>query len=533
MAYTGGSGRVFPGFEDVAKDIVPDSDAARVLGAVSKRWKELYAVMAILTALTIGGIYLGATAGGDLYINASTIVNGSLTAVDNVSADYFVGSGSYLTGIQQGTLILFFLNETIDGENRTLSAIPNETEVTISGSNLPDGNNLLGEWVTKLNVPGMAYFPPGNWLVHVEGKKTGGSKDVRFFYEIYKVNSTGGDEVLISTSSYSNYLTSDRGVYNIYTYMSDTTLNATDRIKVKGYAYVSGGGSAPSVEAYIQGNSNTRIELPAPILATENFVPYTNPAKNLNFSTFNISALYFFGDGSQLTNLPSVGDNASWNESYARTLFADIKWGYNMSDGSFNATYDTWAYNQSDGSYNATYDMWAYNQSDGSYNATYDKWAYNQSDGGMDYTNVAMVNQSNTFTGINQFSNNQLLIAQNLMHYGDNDTYIKFENDYINFYAGSWSFIRFFKSITNDVIINNDLNGINFMIHGSSVPEVFKVDASADKVIMKKTDITENLTLSDELIISQDKNLYMGSGKQYFNGTCLILEGSASTLEVC
>jgi len=44
---------------------------------------------------------------------------------------------------------------------------------------------------------------------------------------------------------------------------------------------------------------------------------------------------------------------------------------------------------------------------------------------------------------------------------------------------------------------------------------------------------TLNQTLSDELILSQDKNIYMGVGKQYYNGSCVIIKGSTSTLEIC
>lgn len=92
-------------------------------------------------------------------------------------------------------------------------------------------------------------------------------------------------------------------------------------------------------------------------------------------------------------------------------------------DGSYNATYAIWAYNQSDGNtedltwhYNMTspFTSWlstfAYNYNQTitsiySYNHTsaietlYGKWFYNMSDGigVVDYTNIAMLNQSNNF----------------------------------------------------------------------------------------------------------------------------------------
>lgn len=113
------------------------------------------------------------------------------------------------------------------------------------------------------------------------------------------------------------------------------------------------------------------------------------------------------------------GFNYNYNQS-------DSIWHYNMSDGSYNITYQNYAYNQTGnynynqtytgGTYNITYALWAYNQTcttcgstynetydtwfpnytafskywynmtytGGTYNSTYDKWAYNMSDGGAD-----------------------------------------------------------------------------------------------------------------------------------------------------
>ena len=42
-----------------------------------------------------------------------------------------------------------------------------------------------------------------------------------------------------------------------------------------------------------------------------------------NFSNSNLTMDYYFGDGSQLTNLPSGGDNASWNQTLADSLYSN------------------------------------------------------------------------------------------------------------------------------------------------------------------------------------------------------------------
>jgi hypothetical protein len=66
-------------------------------------------------------------------------------------------------------------------------------------------------------------------------------------------------------------------------------------------------------------------------------------------------------------------DNQSFNNTLTDSLYAEKKWGYNMSDeggagGSYNSTYNTWAYNMSSE---------------------------------MDYTDIAMTNKTNNMTNNN------------------------------------------------------------------------------------------------------------------------------------
>ena len=82
--------------------------------------------------------------------------------------------------------------------------------------------------------------------------------------------------------------------------------------------------------------------------------------------------------------------NASWNETYAHTLF----------DSTYNSTYATWAYNQtySGSTYNATYaanignaswnETYAHTLFDSTYNSTYATWAYNQTYSGSTYNST-------------------------------------------------------------------------------------------------------------------------------------------------
>jgi len=217
---------------------------------------------------------------------------------ENITADYYYGDISKATGIQQGELILYFLNQDssdVTG-NKTISSIENTTEVTLLASSLPSGSTKFADWITDAGVPNLGIINQGNWFVHVEGKKTGGTKDVQFYYELYVTDSIGGNERLISTSAYSDTISDTRSHYDIDSSIQETDINVTDRIKVKGYAYVSGGGSAPSVEAYIQGSSNTRLTLPVGAVSVEKFIPYTGAIKDVNLGdndfTVDTNTLY-------------------------------------------------------------------------------------------------------------------------------------------------------------------------------------------------------------------------------------------------
>jgi len=58
--------------------------------------------------------------------------------------------------------------------------------------------------------------------------------------------------------------------------------------------------------------------------------------KNINASNYNVTADYYFGDGSQLINI--AGGNLSWNQSFADTLYAKYQFTDNNFNGSGNFT---------------------------------------------------------------------------------------------------------------------------------------------------------------------------------------------------
>jgi len=264
-------------------------------------------------------IYPSLDATYDIGTNTSAYDDGYFTnlwVTENVSATYFIGDGSQLTGIEQGELILYFLNTDspdIVGADR-LSSIYNTSEVTLTAVGLAAGNTLMGTWITDAGVPNIRILE-GNMRVHVAGKKTGGTKNAQFFYEIWKCNESGSDIELISTSEYSDILTNVRVDYRMWALSDETSFNYSDRIKVKGYAFVSGIGSAPTVEAYIQGASNTRLTIPVGAISIERFVPYTGAVRDLLMGAYDITA----HDGT-FTSDVDITDDLFCDVAYTKTV---------------------------------------------------------------------------------------------------------------------------------------------------------------------------------------------------------------------
>jgi len=265
MVETDATGRPFPGFENIKEDIIADIDDTYDLGSDDKRWAYIFAVIAVLTSIVIGGVVGISTLDSWLFINASTMINGSL----NISEDLFV----------DGTL--------------TAGSI-NVTNLTVENMNF-----------TNLTITG----------------------------DIFNISAT-------------------------VTYVND-----------------------------LFPNEYCTFDLGSIGLRWDN-----------GYFCHNVSAEYFLGDGSYLTNLPT-GDNASWNESYANTLYADISvTGDNASwnESHANTLYRDIAWDNFTGIPHAAPsdgDVTHFSLADEIYD-----WAVGLFLQTTDRTNIAMTNQTNIFT---------------------------------------------------------------------------------------------------------------------------------------
>ena len=359
MVQTGATGRPFPGWEDVAEDIIPAVDDTYDLGAEDKRWAYIYAVIAVLTSLVIGGIYVGATTEGYFFINATTEVNGSLfinenitingnltmlgTIADfsnaNVTGAYFFGDGSQLHGIQHGALALFLLNNASDiaGSKILFTDVGVATAVTLSKAITATGTEYQN-WTTNDGVPNLHELLDGVNEMHVHARVTGpGTKDTTLLWKLWQ-NDTSGNMNLLFTSEESSILTTTLSAINIHMTVNEHALNLSDRLTIQLIANIAGAGGNPTVEVQIEGVTASRVELVVPGANVGTFVPYSGAIRNLDLGDWNFSTdAYFVGDGSFLTGITvTESDPLAYNGTLA--YLSDILgWSYyNSSDFDIN-----------------------------------------------------------------------------------------------------------------------------------------------------------------------------------------------------
>ena len=352
MVETSAGGFHQPDFGALAEDLIPAADDTYDLGAEDTRWAYIYAVIAVLTSLIIGGIYVGATSEGYFLINASTQVNGSLfidenitingnltmlgTIADfsnaNVTGAYFFGDGSQLHGIQHGSLALFLLNNASDiaGSKILFTEHVLATSTTLSKAITATGTEYQN-WTTNDGVPHLHMLLDGVNEMHVHARVTAtGKKDTTLFWRLWQ-NDTTGNMNLLFTSEESSILTTTLSAINIHMTVDETDLNLSDRLTVQLVANIAGAGGNPTVEVQIEGVTASRVELVVPGANVGTFVPYSGAIRNLDLGAHNFTTTgSYVGDGSFLTGITTTESDPFWtgNQSLYATLAQILGWNY-------------------------------------------------------------------------------------------------------------------------------------------------------------------------------------------------------------
>ncbi len=211
---------------------------------------------------------------------------------ENVTADYFLGDGSQLYGIQTGELVFFLHDESSSdiANSKRLESNRNDTSTqTLQFSTLSD-NDDLQNWTTEVGIPHVDFLLGGVYAIHIHARVTSGSaKDTALYFKLWKIDSSGANHVLIGTSEDSNTLTDSFVGSVIHLELDDTLIELTDRLILQAYVDISGSGSTPTVELQIEGDSGTRIEINVPGVNIATFVPYSGAVNSVDLGKYNIT----------------------------------------------------------------------------------------------------------------------------------------------------------------------------------------------------------------------------------------------------
>lgn len=195
----------------------------------------------------------------------ATAINDTVTYVETLSTS------------EAGELI-YFLEDEDDPLIANYKVMDNPAqliaEAYVAQSTVSDGA-IVQTWITDAGLPGATFIPGGAWAFHINAYKTGGTRTVRLYNEMYQ-RDLAGTETLLGTTASSIALTDVEvalPAFNIY--IPGLTLLVTDRIVTKTRINLTGGGSNPtSVTVGYSGSTAARLSLPSQAVDATRFVTW-------------------------------------------------------------------------------------------------------------------------------------------------------------------------------------------------------------------------------------------------------------------
>ncbi len=162
---------------------------------------------------------------------------------------------------------IYFLEDEADPSISGYKVMDNPaqllTESFVTETTIAEGQ-LIQAWITDLGLPGVTFIPSGVWLFKINAFKTGGTKEIRLYNEMY-LRDAGGAETLLGTTANSTALTdTEESIASFNIYIEGFALLETDRLVTKTRMTLVGGGSDPtSVTIGYSGSTAARFSLPS------------------------------------------------------------------------------------------------------------------------------------------------------------------------------------------------------------------------------------------------------------------------------
>lgn len=220
----------------------------------------------VLGNITTSGFYFGN--GSQLDISAGDITNDGTYYLN--SNPYTYWNDTYATFNQTfaderyltGQLSLFFYNESdsVNNSYTIMNATINPTLQSDTFSGLSDGDNLLTNRI--LSSVDLSILETGAYNQHTTIDYTSGTKDVQLRSTLH-ILYANGTEFQIGSSPVSPVLATGTYQQIIWTGVIDTEVifGASDYLTMYLYAFVSGGGSAPTLDLVVGGSTSARLDI--------------------------------------------------------------------------------------------------------------------------------------------------------------------------------------------------------------------------------------------------------------------------------
>jgi len=190
-----------------------------------------------------------------------------------------------------GSLLAYFFNNLSAGTSTYYQAKTDPQTgalQTITNNNVINLQQLAG-FITDVGEPGTTFIPAGIVNLHIHAANTNSGRATQLFFSLHK-RTSGGTETTLGVSNNTPTIGSGQASYTTDLSITATTLNVTDRLVVKIFANVTGGGTAPNIALYTADNTLSRVELPSTIVSLANYVPYTGATTDVNLGGFGLTA---------------------------------------------------------------------------------------------------------------------------------------------------------------------------------------------------------------------------------------------------
>ena len=250
----------------------------------------------------------------------------NVTATGNISATYFLGDGSQLTGLS-GIQSDFLFANTASSVNPYYQSvyIANYVAGSVATATQSVGGSavMLAEFLTNAGYPNQSYLPTGTIGITYQTQKASGASIYLTYAEIWKRTAAGAETLLLTSDT-----TATSAVNTVIQQQASTTnsnnilLDTTDRIAIKIYAQVTSGPTA-SITLSWDSTTESGFYLTTPPATIAQFIPYQNAVANVNLGSYSITSSYLSVTGN--ANVGNLGATAVVASDLTGTLLTNAQ----------------------------------------------------------------------------------------------------------------------------------------------------------------------------------------------------------------